>query len=273
MEAARRKHPPLEIGRLLREWRSRRGLSQLALAADARTTTRHLSFIETGRSVPSREMVLRLAEVLDVPLRERNALLESSGYARLYPESGLGEGELGRLQSVLGFALERHEPFPAVVLDGCWNVVRTNRAADRFLAALLDPLPSWAAERPNSMRFLCHPEGLRRVMVNWQEVACELIRHVHHALRTPGSDPRIGDLLREITSYPGVPEPWASPDPGDLPEPFLVVHLRRGALELRVVSMLTVVARTRDVTISELCIESFVPADDASTEVLRRVCS
>jgi transcriptional regulator with XRE-family HTH domain len=269
--AAHPKNGSPAIGRLLREWRARRGRSQLDLAHDASTTTRYLSFIETGRSVPSREMVLRLAEVLDVPLRERNALLESAGYARLFPESRLGDGERRELHRVLAFALDRHEPFPAVVIDGCWDVVLRNRAAERFLGALLDPLPRWAVERANSMRLLFHPDGMRRVMVNWEEVARALIRHVHHAHRTGGCDPRVGDLLREITSYPGVPEPWTTPDLSDAPAPFVAAHLRRGDLDVKVVSMLTVVARTRDVAISELSIESFVPADEASVEILRRL--
>ena len=165
------------MGGLLRHWRAIRRLSQLALALEASTTARHLSFIESGRSQPSPEMVLRLARALDVPIRERNQLLLAAGYAPLYREAGLGSAQAVQVRAALGRMLAAHEPFPAVVMDRHWNVVTANSAADAFFGWLLGERE--AGEPANVIRLMFDPGGLRPFVANWEAAAEALTQRVH----------------------------------------------------------------------------------------------
>jgi len=155
------------FGRELRRWRGLRGASQLRLATEAGISARHLSFMETGRSRPSRAMVLRLAEALDVPLRERNVLLAAAGFASVYRESALDAPEMEPVVRMLHFLLERHEPFPAYLVDACWRVHRANAAAERMRGHLAGPHPVWRETPLNLLRLTLHPEGLRPYLLNW----------------------------------------------------------------------------------------------------------
>src|SRR5262245_25808301 len=165
------------VGALLQHWRKQRHLSQLALATEAEISPRHLCFIETGRAKPSREMVLLLASALDVPLRERNALLLAAGFAPVYAESGLDAPELVAVRSALDAILRQQEPFPAVVMNRHWDIVSTNRAAPRFFGFLLGAQA--AAPRLNVLRMMLGPDGLRPYVANWDAVAQMLVRRVH----------------------------------------------------------------------------------------------
>jgi len=164
---------------VLRYWRAARRMSQLALATEAEISSRHLSFLETGRAQPSREMVLRLAGVLDVPLREQNALLMAAGYAPIYRESPLGAPELGQVRRALGFMLAQQEPYPALVVDRHWNLLMQNEGARRIFGLFLDPDAAQVPGPPNVMRMTLHPQGLRRYITTWEALAGPMIQQIH----------------------------------------------------------------------------------------------
>lgn len=258
------------FGALLRDWRRLRGTSQLGLANEAGTSTRHLSFLETGRASPSREMVLRLANALDVPLRERNALLVAAGFAPVYRETDLDAPDMGPLRRMLRFLLAAHEPFPAVLIDHCGGVIEPNAACARMLARLLPPpTAASAAERPNLHRLTFAEDGLRHVLVNWEEVAATLLSRLQReALTSPAGDP-LRSLVEELLALPCVPESWRFPDLRQAPALVLPLHLKNADFELRLFSTLTTVGTPLDVTAQELRIESFLPADPATEQTLR----
>jgi transcriptional regulator with XRE-family HTH domain len=261
------------FGRLLRQWRAVRGVSQLGLAVEAGTSTRHLSFMETGRSRPSREMVLRLAEALDVPLRERNALLGAAGFAAIYRESDLDAPELEPLRRALAFQLERQEPYPAWLVDRCWRVLGSNRAAATSLAPFAGDAPPWNERPLNLARVTLHPDGLRRHLVNFEEVAAFLVGRLQRAVALNASDVELARLLEETLALPGLPEAARAPDPERALPPVLPMHLKLGDVELRLFSMLTTLGTPQDVTLQEIHVESFMPADDASDALLRALAS
>jgi transcriptional regulator with XRE-family HTH domain len=258
---------------LLRQWRALRGLSQLGLAAEAATTTRHLSFLETGRTSPSREMVLRLAEALDVPLRERNALLEAAGFASVYRESSLDGAELGAIRRVIALLLEAAEPFPCVVVDRAYDVVLANAATTRFFSRLLAPEELAALGRLNLMRATFHPRGLHRFVLNWEEAAPVLLgRLQREAQRCPAGDP-LRRLVDEVLAYPGIVPEWKLPSLERPLPPVVALHLKHGDLEARVFGTITTLGTPQDVTLQELRIETFLPADAATEELARRLAA
>ncbi len=254
------------VGRLLRGWRSARGLSQLDLALRAGFSARHLSFVETGRSRPSRDALLVLADALDVPLRERNQLLEAAGYADAYRETALEAGEMAHVRGVLRFILERHAPYPAIVLDRYSTCLLGNAAAARLIELIVDP--SLIAPNANHLRIAFHPLGARRFIVNWDEVARHLLGRAERELAPAADDPRAAALLAELRGYAGpLPRLPASPA-GDL---LLPIHVRRDALELRLFSTIMTLGTPRDVTLQELRLETFFPADAASDAAWRAI--
>src|SRR5437899_4713657 len=177
-----RRRPPSGIGQLLRQWRERRRLSQLDLAVDAGVSTRHLSFIETGRAQPSREMVLLLARALDVPLRDRNDLLTTAGYAPIYRATSLEAPAMAQVRRALDFILRQQEPYPALVLDRHWNVLEVNAGSARFQAHFLDPKAVAELGPPNAMRLMFHSRALRPHILNWEAAAASLIQWLHRAV-------------------------------------------------------------------------------------------
>lgn len=239
-------------------------MSQLDLALTAGVSARHVSFVETGRSTPSREMVLHLAEVLDVPLRERNSLLEAAGYAAAFTETGLDAPEMAKVRKVLDYILHGSEPNPTFVLDRYQNVAACNRGMERFLAAFLGEIPAWHISRPNYLRLVFHPDGLRRFIVNWEEVARALLNRIHREAGPVGPDSRMRDLLAELLSYPGIPNRWGAPDLPSPPSVVVPMHVTKDRLELKLFSTVTTVGAPGDVTVQELRIECFIPTDDAS---------
>jgi len=265
--------PP--IGDLLRRWRAARHLSQLELALEAEVSARHLSFIETGRTQPSRQMVLLLSSALDVPLRERNAMLNAAGYAPAYRETGLDDPQMAEVRQALELILRQHEPFPSVVLDRSWDIVMVNGAYARFLASLLgprsrlQPMTVLAAPRLNAIRLLFEPDGLRQRIGNWEAAArAILVRLQREAAR--GDNEWIGALLDEVLACPYVPPRWQEPDLDVRQALVIPVELGVGPEALRFFTTLTTLGSPQDITLQELRIESFHPAD-AQTE--RRVRS
>lgn len=244
------------VGHLLREWRAVRGLSQLDLAMRAGFSSRHVSFIETGRTQPSRQALLVLAETLEVPLRERNRLLEAGGFAHMYRHTPLAADEMRHVRRVLQFILDRHEPYGAVVLDRCSNLVMANAATTRLLGGLIDP--SLLTGTPNVMRMVFHPLGLRPCIVNWDEVARYLLGRAERELGELRDDKAGTALLAELRGYGGISRSHspASIGPADI---LLPVHIRKGDLDLRLFSTIMTLGTPQDVTLQELRNETFFP--------------
>ncbi|HEY3056260.1 MAG TPA: helix-turn-helix transcriptional regulator [Thermoanaerobaculia bacterium] len=262
--------PESPFGRLLREWRARRRVSQLDLAVEAGVSSRHVSFIETGRAQPSREMILMLARVLDVPLRDRNDLLMAAGYAAMYRATDLDSPALEQARRALDFMLRQQEPYPAIVVDRCWTILKANGGAGRLVEAFADTAAAseWGG---NAMRLMFHPRGFRPHIVNWEAMAAALIQWLHRDVLAGlgGDDTR--RLLDELLSYPGVPPRWRTLDLDVSTAPFLAIEFRKGDLELRFFSTLTSLGTPHDITLQELRIEAFFPADAATEEASRRL--
>lgn len=253
------------FGTLLRHWRSVRRLSQLDLALAAGISSRHLSYVETGRSQPSREMVLRLADALEIPLRERNALLVAAGFAPRYFETSLAAPEMTQMRRAIDLTLEHQEPYPAFVIDRHWDIRRSNRAAERCTRFLLGREPT----ESNLIRQLLHPEGLRPVLVNFEESASDLIRHLHGQAAAAPSDERTHELLAEVLAYPDIRPEWHMREIGVATAPILTTTFRRGDVELRFFSTITIFAAPHDLTLDELRIECSFPADDSTAAICR----
>jgi transcriptional regulator with XRE-family HTH domain len=248
------------VGRLLQHWRRLRGKSQLALALQAGVSARHVGFVEVGRANPSREMVLLLAGVLDVPLRERNALLLAAGYAPIYRETGLDAPEMEHARKAVELILRHQEPFPAVVMDRHWNVLTTNQAAESFFARLI-ALPA-SGPPANIIRLMFDPAGLRPFVANWESVAEALVHRIHREALGGVPDGATTDLLNEVLAFPGVPSRWRSPDLlSPFPRPYVAVQFRKGDLALDFFSTVTTLGTPLDVTLQEIRIECFFPAD------------
>ncbi len=248
------------MGELLREWRERRRLSQLELAIQADISTRHLSFVETGRSVPSRTMVLHLAERLDVPLRERNDLLLAAGYAPVYRETALDSPRLAPVRAALRQVLKGHEPYPALVVDRSWHLVDANAAVGPLLAGAAPEL----LEPPvNVLRLSLHPDGLAPRIANLGEWRAHLLSRLSRQAAVT-ADPELTKLSEELRSYPGGVAELT--DGSDIVVPL---RLRLGTRELSLLSTVTTFGTPLDVTVAELAIESFFPADAGTADALR----
>jgi transcriptional regulator with XRE-family HTH domain len=252
------------VGDLLRDWRQRRRLSQLDLAIEAQVSARHLSFVETGRSQPSRELVIDLAEQLDVPLRERNAMLLAAGYAPVYRETPLDTTEMTPVREALDQLLGGHEPFPAVVTDRRWDLISANRPAQALLSegvaaeVLAPPI--------NTLRVCLHPGGLAPRIVNFAEYSAHLMEQLHRQAVLTG-DQALFELENEFRGYPGVCES-DSHDP--MSALFVPLVFRAGEdLELRFFSTLTTFGTALDITMAELTIEALFPADTATAAAVR----
>jgi transcriptional regulator with XRE-family HTH domain len=250
------------VGELLRHWRGVRHLSQLALAGEVATTQRHLSFIESGRSQPSRAMLLRLARTLDIPIRERNQLLLAAGFAPLYREAGLESEEATQVRAAVERVLEAHEPYPAVVMDRHWNVVTTNSAAGAFFGWLLGDRE--LEMPPNVIRLMFDPDGLRPFVQNWDDIAEALIQRVHREAVGGFPDAETIALLDQALGYPGVPSRWRTPDFSNPPLPVVPVEFQKDGLALSYFSTVTTLGTPQDAMLQEIRIESFFPSDDAT---------
>jgi len=254
---------PPPVGRLLRGWRERRRLTQLDLALRAEVSARHLSFIETGRSRPTSEMIIRLAQQMDVPLRERNVLLLSGGYAPAYPANGLADAPMSAVHEAIEHVLRAHEPFPAVVIDARWELVAANDAVplltEGAAAALLEP-------PVNVLRLSLHPDGLASRIVNLGEWRAHLLDRLNREIGST-ADPALIELRDELASYPSG-RPTSRPDSQAILVPL---RLRVRGTELSLFSTTTVFGTPRDITLSELAIESFYPADAATAAFLRGI--
>lgn len=252
------------VGPLLRDWRERRRLSQLDLALEAGISTRHLSFVETGRSKPSPEMVLHLAEQLQVPLRDRNQLLLAAGYAPLYAERELDDPALAPVRDALGRLLDAHEPFPAIAVDRQWNLVASNGA----LGPLLEGVAPELLQPPvNALRLALHPDGMAPRILNLGAWRAHLLERLTRQIALT-NDPTVGRLRDELLAYPGATSNdfERAPTAGDV-----MVELRLAGEDgvLTFFSTVTTFGTAVDITVSELSIEAFFPADAATADALR----
>jgi transcriptional regulator with XRE-family HTH domain len=262
------------VGSLLREWRAARRMSQLDLALTAEVSPRHLSFVETGRAVPSREMVLTLARALEVPFRDRNAMLTAAGYAPVYRETSLEDPNMAEIRHALELLLRQHEPFIAVALDRRWDVVMCNAAYARFLALFgdealrLEPYRVLPAPRLNLLKLLFGP--FKAIVANWDEVAREVIER---AQREAGvdRDPTRRQIIEECMRM--APPEWRAPRPDAPPRLVVTVDLRLGDLRARLFSTITTLGTAQDITLQELHIESFHPADAESERLARALAA
>jgi transcriptional regulator with XRE-family HTH domain len=259
---------PNQIGPLLREWRTARRLSQLDLALNAEVSARHLSYVENGKAQPSRDMISRLANVLDLPLRERNALLLAAGFAPTFRESALTAAEMAPVRRALDLMLEHQNPYPAFVMTRHWDVVMANRA----LLAIFNRLKPGGPKHGNILRQVFDPGDMRPLVANWEEVAGDLIRHIHGDVMSSPADTIARSLMDEVLSYPDVPQHWRNREFKAAPLPVLSTVFRSGDLQLQFFSTLTVFGTTRDVTIDELRIECMFPVDEATAQRCREIC-
>lgn len=257
---------PSRFGDLLRDWRQARRLSQLDLSLEADISARHLSYVENGRSRPSREMVMRLAEVLDASLRDRNLMLLAAGYAPGQAETDLAAPHMAQARTAIDLILGHQEPYPALVMDRGWNAVRTNRAAQKFMRLM----GLGHSTQRNIIRLLVDPAELRPWILNWEEAAGDLVRQLQRQAAAAPPDDEAHALMDAILAYPDVPAAWRRTQPGEAAHPFMSVDYRApdGTL-LSFFTTLTSFAAPYDVTLDELRIECSFPADGSTAERCR----
>jgi transcriptional regulator with XRE-family HTH domain len=256
----------ITVGDHIREWRLRRRMSQLDLAVDAEISPRHLSFLETGRSRPSREMILRLAEQLDIPLRERNVLLVAAGYAPVYSERRLDDPALATARQAVDKVIRGHEPFPAIAIDRHWTLVSANRGVPPLLAGV-DPL---LLQPPvNVLRLGLHPKGLAPSVINLGEWRAHLLARLRREIELT-ADPTLETLFQEALAWP-LPAEARRPHAVHSDAVAIPLRLRTAMGELSFISTITVFGTPADITLAELALETFFPTDDATADAMRRM--
>jgi len=248
-------------------------MSQLEVALEAEVSPRHLSFLETGRSRPSAEMLLVLSSVLDVPLRDRNALLMAGGFAPAYRETDLDAPEMAPIRTVIDFMLKQAEPYGAVLVDGAWNLLQSNGPAAQVTGRfVVDPVAVLAEGPPNLLRLLLHPRGVRDRCPNWEEVARSMIARATRELAIH-PHPELARTVEEVLAYEGVPGSFREVSLREPATLLLPLHLRHEGLDLRLFSTITSLGTAQDITLSELRIEHFFPADPATDRAVRAMAA
>jgi transcriptional regulator with XRE-family HTH domain len=253
-----------ELGALLRHWRDVRGRSQIDLSLDTGVSQRHISFIESGRSIPSRQTLMDIAQALDIPLRERNALLLAAGYAPIYSEGAWNAQEMQSVTSALGRMLRQHDPFPALVLDRYWNVLMANESAPRFFNCFVDMS---ARQGPrNMLHLMFDPRGMRPFVANWESVAQSLIQRVHRESVGHVVDDQTRQLLAALLAYPGVKTEWQTHRSLDVTPltPVIPMSFIKDDRVLNYFSMVTTVGTPQTVAAQEVRIECMFPVDEAT---------
>jgi len=259
--------PPLTFSSRLAWWRKRRSLSQLQLAMTVACSQRHISFLELGRTKPSREMVLNLSAALDVPLRQSNALLLAAGYAPVWTESDLGAQELAPIRSALDYMLTQQEPFPAVVVDRRWNLLQANRGAVALVEFLAGPVQPGTAI--NLADALAGPDVLRPHLTNWTEVVRYFVRSVEADAAVDGTT-QTSALLERLMGYEGVRAALSHVTEPAAIGPVLPMHFQKGSTTLRLFTTIATLGTPQDIALQELRIESFFPMDDETRDVFRK---
>ncbi|MEW6023793.1 MAG: helix-turn-helix transcriptional regulator [Pseudomonadota bacterium] len=251
----------------LRYWRGKRGLSQLRLSADSGISQRHLSFLETGRAQPGRDLIVKLGIVLDIPLRQRNAMLLAAGFAPAYRERSLSDPEMGAVMQALDFMLAQQAPYPALVVDRLWNLVMHNAPAARMMRWLLGMPAEAAIPRDGSvnvLKLMLDPHGVRPWLANWEDVAADVLQWVGREAMGDGPGSEATRLLDELMALPGIGEAARQPNLERAALPFLPLQLRKDGVALNLFTTITTLGTPHDVTVHELRLESFFPADETS---------
>ena len=263
------------FGPMLRAWRRRRGASQLALALQSGVSQRHVSFLESGRAKPSREMVVQLTSALDVPLRQRNAMLLAAGFAPVYRESNLAAPELAPVRQAIERMLKQQEPYPAVVIDRLWNLLQANDAANAFTMFLFEgpPPPPPPGKAPNLLRWLLDPKALRSKISNWEEVARYLISTTYAEILADGGEPKALAFIEEIMAFPEVPSSFRRVRFEERPSPVVTIDYLVGGKALSVFTTIATLGTPQDVTLQEVRVECFFPADDRSDALFRSLAA
>jgi transcriptional regulator with XRE-family HTH domain len=256
------------FGMLLKQWRDRRNFSQLDLALSSQVSQRHISFIESGRAKPSQEMVLQLATVLEIPLRQQNLLLSAAGYAPIHTETDLSAPEMISVRKAIDLMLHQHEPYPAFVVDRYWNLLLTNKGATRLLDAFIAPekLHSLFSidGKINLLRVMFHPQGLRPFMVNWESIASHSLQRLHREMLVERESDLSTMLMNELMSYPDVDRIWQIDRDPAQHTLLLNTHFQRDDLELKFFSTIATLGTPYDITLQELRLECLFPADEAT---------
>lgn len=263
------------FGPMLRAWRRRRGASQLSLALQSGVSQRHVSFLESGRARPSREMVVQLSTALDVPLRQRNEMLLAAGFAPAYRESNLAAPELTPVRKAIDFMLRQQEPYPAVVIDRLWNLLQANEAANAFTVFLFEgmPTPPPPGKGPNLLRWILDPKALRLKISNWEEVARYLVSTTYAEILAAGGEPKALAFIEEIMAYPDVPTSFRKLRFEERPAPMLTVDYLVGGKALSVFTTIATLGTPQDITLQEIRVESFFPADDRSDALFKSLAA
>ena len=263
------------FGPMLRAWRRRRGASQLALALQSGVSQRHVSFLESGRAKPSREMVVQLTSALDVPLRQRNAMLLAAGFAPVYRESNLAAPELAPVRQAIERMLKQQEPYPAVVIDRLWNLLQANDAANAFTMFLFEgpPPPPPPGKAPNLLRWLLDPKALRSKISNWEEVSRYLISTTYAEILADGGEPKALAFIEEIMAFPEVPASFRRVRFEERPSPVVTIDYLVGGKALSVFTTIATLGTPQDVTLQEVRVECFFPADDRSDALFRSLAA
>jgi transcriptional regulator with XRE-family HTH domain len=262
-----RDNPAGLVPALLKHWRRQRGLSQLDLALAADVSARHVSFLETGRSRPSAEMVLRLAATLDVPLRQVNTMLRAAGHEPVYDEAD--DAIPASVTEAVALLKEHHEPFPLVVVDRTYRVLDLNRGAAAVLSAVLGDTAADAAADANLARLTFDPQGAQPFLANFDEVGRQLLWRIQREVLADPDDGEMRELFDELQAMPTVDPEWRQVDLSTPSDPALVLHLRRDALDLRFLTMVTTFQAPQNVALEHLRIETWFPYDDTTTRVCR----
>jgi transcriptional regulator with XRE-family HTH domain len=255
----------------MRYWRNKRGYSQLRLSTESRISQRHISFLESGRAQPSKELVLRLGLVLDIPLRQRNVMLLAAGYAPAYQERSLSDPELKSVKQALDFMLAQQAPYPALVVDRLWNLVMANAPAAAMMKWLLD-MPDEQQiphEGVNVLKLMLDPAGARKYIGNWEDVCADLLHWIQREAMSDGPGSEAAQLLTELTAFPGIKAATQTPNLDTRALPFLAVSIRKEDVALNMFTTITTLGTPHDVTVHELRIECFFPADEATAEWFR----
>lgn len=263
-----------EFPSALRYWREKRGFTQLRLSTESNISQRHLSFLESGRSQPSKEMILKLGIVLDIPLRHRNVMLLAAGFAPAYQERNLSDPELHAVKQALDFMLQQQSPYPALVVDRLWNLVMPNVPAARMIKWLLDMSEDMPIPRDgqiNVARLMLDPAALRKYIVNWQDVGADMLHWIQREAMSEGPGSEATQLLETLAAFDGISAARQAPNLDGRALPFLPVMLKKGATSLNLFTTIATLGTPHDVTVHELRIESFFPADAETAEWFRTV--
>lgn len=253
---------------LLKYWRGKKGLSQLDLGLAADVSARHISFLETGRARPSKEMLLTLAATLDIPLREQNTMLSAVGFEAVYQEPGLGQNKA--IDRVIERMLKKHEPYPMVVMNSAYDLINTNQSAQRLLQAFIAK-PSAIKLPLNLYDVLFNPDLVRPFVKNWASFAKKMLARIHREAILNAHNSHLTDLVEKLLSYPGVPPEWRVPDFTESSEPYLVLELKNEQYEVNFLSIMTTFSAPQNITAQEILIETLFPSDDQTEKVCHEI--